>query len=65
MSEDTTVHVITDVAAPAVPFYKNTRVLKTAGIVAASVVAGALVLRKFAQTDVDGDFTSEDADAAN
>jgi hypothetical protein len=60
MSETSNVTVLPEAPVSTVPFYKNPRILKTAGIVAASAAAGAFLYVKFTQSATDDDETSED-----
>lgn len=60
MSETSNVTVISEEIIPAaVPFYKNPRVLKTVGIVAASAAASVYLYTKFSQNSDDADDSTE------
>lgn len=50
------------VVTPKTPFWKNRRVLKTAGIVAATAAATAVVIRKFSKNDEEGATGASESD---
>jgi phosphoglycerate dehydrogenase-like enzyme len=49
-----------ETAPQKVPFYKNPKIIKTAGIVAATAAATALIVRKVSKNDSDESAPAED-----